>query len=36
MKTTILRWSMFSVLSFATTTAMSQRAGDAVVFSAPR
>ena len=34
MKTTILRWSIFSVLSFASTTAMAQRAGDAVVFPA--
>jgi hypothetical protein len=35
MKTAILLWSIFSVLGFATTNAMAQRAGDAVAFPAP-
>jgi hypothetical protein len=35
MKTTILLWSILSVLSFASTNTMAQRAGDAVAFPAP-
>jgi hypothetical protein len=35
MKTTLLRWCVFSVVSFAITHAMAQRAGDAVGFPAP-
>jgi hypothetical protein len=34
MKTTILLWSILSVLSFAATNATAQRAGDAVAFPA--
>jgi hypothetical protein len=35
MKTSVMRWSIFPVLSFAITNAMAQRAGDAVVLPAP-
>jgi hypothetical protein len=35
MKTTMLRWSLFSVLSFASASAIAQQAGDAVAFPAP-